>query len=93
MILGVIFGAAIVICTVVVFSSFTTLRSDIEMVECGMYYSVDISTNGEQSKSWGGFGQVQSQLSSISGLVDSTAATVSSSLSGNDWIRNGFVSI
>ena len=58
-----------------------------------MYYSVDISTNGEQSQSWGGFGQVQSQLSSISGLVDSTATTVSTSLSGNDWIKNGFADI
>ena len=36
---------------------------------------------------------MQSQLSSISGLVDSTATTVSSSLSGNDWILDGFTSL
>lgn len=83
MIFAVIFGAGIVICTIVVFSSFTILKKDVEMVKCGLYYSIDVATNGEQTQNWGGFGQVQSQLSSISGLVDSTATTVSSSLSGN----------
>ena len=55
-----------------------------------MYYTLDVATNGEQSRNWGGFGQVQSQLSSISGLINSTAQTVSTSLSGNDWIIDGF---
>lgn len=55
-----------------------------------MYFSVDVATNGEQTQSWGGFGQVQSQLSSIASQVDSTSTTVSNSLSGNDWIVNGF---
>ena len=60
------------------------------MVKCSMYYSLDVATNGEQTSSWGGFGQVQSQLSSISGLLTSTAATVSSTLSNNEWIVDGF---
>ena len=46
LILGVIFGGGIVICTIVVFSSFRTLKTDVEMVKCGLYYSVDVATNG-----------------------------------------------
>ena len=81
--LGVFFGSGIVIATIVVFSSFTTLKSDVDMVKCSMYYSLDVATNGEQSKSWGGFGQVQSQLSSVSGMLNTTSTTVNSSLYGN----------
>lgn len=80
---GIAFAAGVLICTVVVFSSFGSLKTDISMFKCSMYYSLDVASNGEQSRNWGGFAQVQSQLSSISGLLDSTAATVSSSLSGN----------
>jgi hypothetical protein len=39
------------------------------MVKCGMYYSLDVTTNGDQANNWGGFGQVQSQLESIGGLT------------------------
>jgi hypothetical protein len=60
---GLIFVTGILICTIIVFSSFTTLRKDVEMVKCGMYYSLDVATYGDQTSSWGGFGQVQSQLS------------------------------
>jgi len=80
---GVAIVTGILICTIVIFSSFTTLRQDVEMVKCGMYYSLDVTTNGEQSMNWGGFGQVQSQLESISGLTETTATTVNSSLFGN----------
>jgi len=45
-VVAVIFGTGIVICTIVVFSSFSTLKSDVEMVKCGLYYSIDVTTNG-----------------------------------------------
>lgn len=83
MIGALVFATGILIATIIVFSSFTTLKSDIEIVKCSLYYSLDIASNGEQTKNWGGFGQVQSQLSSIAGLINSTATTVSSSLSSN----------
>ena len=80
---GVVLVTGILICSIIIFSSFTTLRKDVEMVKCGMYYSLDVTTNGDQTNNWGGFGQVQSQLESIAALVESTATTVNSSLFGN----------
>lgn len=90
MIFGVIFAVGTLIATIVVFSSFKNLKTDINMVECSLFYAVDISTNGDQSRNWGGFSQIQSQLSGITSLIDTTASTVNSSLSGNEWITTGF---
>lgn len=53
------------------------------MIKCSMYYSLDVASNGDQGKSWGGFGQVQTQLSSITGLISTTASEANSSLWGN----------
>ncbi len=83
MIFTVIFSAGTLITTIVVFSSFTLLRNDLNMIKCSMYYSLDVASNGDQGKSWGGFGQVQTQLSSITGLISTTASEANSSLWGN----------
>lgn len=55
-----------------------------------MFYNIDVATNGLQERNWGGFGQVQSQLSGITGLINSTASSVNSNLAGNEWIMSEF---
>lgn len=69
------------------------LRTDLEMIKCSMYYNIDVATNGLQERNWGGFGQVQSQLSSISDLIATTATEANNTLSNNDWIITGFESL
>lgn len=66
------------------------LRTDLDMTKCSMYYNIDVATNGLQERNWGGFGQVQSQLSSISDLISTTATEATNTLSDNDWITTGF---
>lgn len=53
------------------------------MSQCSLYYSLDIASNGMQSRNWGGFGQVQTQLDSITGLIEGAAGEVESGLRGN----------
>lgn len=87
---GVLFSSGILITTIIVFSSFKMLRTDLDMTKCSMYYNIDVATNGLQERNWGGFGQVQSQLSSISDLISTTATEATNTLSDNDWITTGF---
>lgn len=59
MIFGILFAAGTLIATIVVFSSFKGIRNDVSMVQCSLYYSLDISTNGDQERNWGGLAKVQ----------------------------------
>lgn len=59
------------------------------MVSCSMYYSLDTATNGDQAQSWGGFAQIQAQVGNTSALLASAAATINSTLLGNEWIVSG----
>ena len=63
------------------------------MTKCGIYYSLDITANGNQSTNWGGFAQVQSQISNITSLLNSTATTTTSQLSNNTWITDGYLTM
>lgn len=54
-----------------------------------MYYSLDTATNGDQAQSWGGFAQIQAQVGNTSALLASAAATINSTLLGNEWIVSG----
>jgi hypothetical protein len=93
MFFAVLFATGILITTIVVFSSFTLLRSDIGMITCSLYYTLDVATNGNQASNWGGFGQVQSQISSITALLNSTASAVITDLSSNSWILTGLAQL
>ncbi len=89
----VFFASGVVIATIVVFSSFSLLRQDLKMLKCSLYYALDVATNGDQTSNWGGFGQVQSQVSSITSLLNSTATAVSTQLSGNNWITSEYINM
>lgn len=86
----VFFATGVVVATIVVFSSFSLLRQDLALFKCSLYYALDVATSGNQAANWGGFGQVQSQVSSITSLLNSTASAVSSQLAGNSWITSGY---
>lgn len=89
MIPAVIFSVGILIGTIIVFSTFTSFHSDIKMVQCGLYYSLDTALNGDQSHNWGGFAQLQSQVSNSSSLLGAAAASINANLLGNEWIQTG----
>lgn len=59
------------------------------MISCGLNYSLDTAMNGDQTNKWGGFSQIQNQVSNTSDLLNSTAATIASTLSNNDWLITG----
>lgn len=63
------------------------------MAKCGLYYTLDITGNGNQSTNWGGFAQIQSQISNITSLLNATAVTVTSQLSNNSWITDGYLTM
>lgn len=83
MITAIIFSAAILVTTIVVFSSFSTINKDIEMVKCGLFYSLDVALNGDQENNWGGFSRVQSQIQNISGQLGAAASTITTTMTNN----------
>lgn len=86
MILAALFFLGALVTTIVVFSSFTLLQQDLKMIKCGIYYGIDVAVNGDQSNGWGGFGQIQGQISNVTALLTSAAAAVNSTLTGGSWI-------
>lgn len=89
MIPAVIFSVGILVATIIVFSTFNSFHTDIKMVQCGMYYSLDAALNGDQPNSWGGFAQIQSQVQNTSALLGAAASSINSNLLGNEWIVSG----
>lgn len=89
MIAAVVFLVGILVATIVVFSTFTDLSSDIKMVRCGLYYTLDTALNGDQARSWGGFAQIQTQVQNTSALLGAAATSINSNLLGNEWIITG----
>ena len=93
MIPAVIFSVGILVATIIVFSTFNSFHTDIKMVQCGMFYSLDAALNGDQPNSWGGFAQIQSQVQNTSSLLGAAATSINSNLLGNDWIVSGMQSL
>ena len=84
---GVLFSVAVLVTTIVGFSAFSGLHEQAEMTRCSMYYTLDISLNGDPDGQWGGFSQVQTQLSDVVTQLNSTV-TAAASLANNEWIRS-----
>ncbi len=89
MLAAILFSVALLITTVVAFSTFANLKTDLKMVSCGLYYTLDTALNGDQTNKWGGFSSIQSQVSNTSLLLSSTANTITNTLSNNEWIVTG----
>lgn len=83
MITTLVFSIGILVTTIVAFSTFSTLSQDLAMIKCGLYYSLDTAQNGNQAESWGGLSQIQTQLQSVTGLLNGTATSINSILLGN----------
>ena len=88
MIFAALLFLGVLVATIVVFSSFALLQEDLKMIKCGLYYGLDVAVNGDQTSNWGGFGQIQNQISNVTALLNSSAAAVNSTLLGNSWILN-----
>jgi hypothetical protein len=73
------------ITTIVAFTSFPSLQTAISNTKCSIFYSLDVSINGDQSSSWGGFTNVQAKVYNISTLLGQ-AATKFNTLPNSDWL-------
>lgn len=93
MIVAIIFSVGVLITTIVAFSTFANLKTDMKMVSCGLYYSLDTALNGDQTNKWGGFSSIQSQVGNTSLLLSSTATTIDNTLSNNEWLITGMSKI
>jgi hypothetical protein len=60
------------------------------MVKCSLYYTFDVTANGNQSTNWGGFAQIQSQIGNITGLLNSTANSSNTQFSNSTWITTDY---
>jgi len=60
------------------------------MVKCSLYYTFDVTANGNQSTNWGGFAQIQGQIANITGLLNSTANSSNTQFSNSFWITTDF---
>ena len=60
------------------------------MVKCSLYYTFDVTANGNQSTNWGGFAQIQSQIGNITWLLNSTANASNTQFSNSAWITTDF---
>jgi hypothetical protein len=89
MVPATIFSAGILVATIVVFSSLNSFHTDLKLVQCGLYYSLDVALNGDQPHNWGGFSQIQMQVQNTSSLLDSARTSINTNLAGNEWIRSG----
>jgi hypothetical protein len=89
MIAAITFSVGILVATIVVFSTFSNLSTDLSMINCGLSYSLDTASNGDQANSWGGFSQIQSQIGNTTALLNGAASTINSSLMNNEWIITG----
>ncbi len=62
--------------------------------KCSLYNMLDVTTNGEQAKHWGGFSQLKDQVGNISSLLTTASSEVNKNfkgfngLSNDDWIIN-----
>lgn len=89
MVPAIIFSAGILVATIVVFSSFSSFHTDLKLVQCGLYYSLDVALNGDQPHNWGGFSQIQGQVQNTSSLLGAAKTSIDTNLAGNEWIRSG----
>lgn len=89
MIAAVVFSVGILVATIVAFSTFGDLSTDLRMTKCGLYYSLDTALNGDQTNNWGGFAQIQMQVQNTSALLGAAATSINSNLLGNEWIISG----
>ena len=89
MVVAIIFSVGILITTIVAFSTFANLKTDMKMVSCGLSYSLDTALNGDQANKRGGFSAIQSKLGNTSLLLSATATTITNTMSNNEWIVTG----
>ena len=76
-----IFGVAITVTTIMALIYFPRMEEDVKLTKCSLYYSLDMALNGELSYDWGGFIQLNTQISNMSALLTSASTSVNTHLS------------
>jgi hypothetical protein len=81
--MALLFSVAILVASIIGISSFSAIVTDMKMVKCGFYYSLDTALNGDIDNKWGGFSQIKSKLAEVTQLLSSTVSSINSNLLGN----------
>ena len=53
-----------------------------------MYTTLDVTSNGDQSKNWGGFNQLKNQVGNISSLLTTASNQINTNFRGADGLSN-----
>ena len=85
-IFALLFAGGIAITSLVGFIFFPALSTDIENTKCGLYTTLDVALNGDQTNNWGGFKQISSQIGNVSSQLSTASTAVSTDLSNNEWL-------
>ena len=86
MVFAIIFAGGITITTIMGFVFFPSLKDYITNTKCGLYTSLDVAINGDQSNGWGGFTQLANQIGNVSTLLGTASTAASTNLANNDWL-------
>jgi hypothetical protein len=90
---AIIFAAGVAITTIVGFVFFPNLKTYITYTKCGLYTSLDVAINGDQTNGWGGFTQLTSQIGNISTLLSTASTAATANLSNNAWLISSMASL
>lgn len=88
MVFTIIFATAIFAVSIVMFTSFPVFRQQLEFTKCSLYTTLDVTSNGDQSKNWGGFNQLKNQVGNISSLLTTASNQINTNFRGADGLSN-----
>lgn len=93
MLFSVLFAGGICLTALIGFVFFPDLENYITMTKCSMYYALDVAINGDQTNSWGGFGQLHTQIGNVTSLLADASNYINGNLTGNDWLLTGMTNL
>lgn len=73
---------------IVSFTAIPNMKTYVEYTKCSIYYTLDISLNGDVDNGWGGFVELKNKIGNISSLLDSASTQVGTYLSNDEWLVN-----
>ena len=83
-----IFAVSIFVVSIVMFTAFPIFNEQAQYTKCSLFNMLDVTKNGDQTKNWGGFGQLKNQVGNISTLLTTASFQVNKNFRGADGLSN-----
>jgi len=93
MVFAVLFASGTALTTVLGFVFFPSLKDYITSTKCGLYTSLDVAVNGDQTNGWGGFTQLANQIGNVSTLLSTASTAASTNLANNGWLLTSMAAL